>query len=147
MACGLHRLALRSLVFCGVVYYNKSIRIKLGKLHIVLSNGIYVDTLNLMPRIQNQIRSMAAFDNPVFYKNKRLGYSSYYHFGAIYMGKDEDGYIAIPRGHRIWQNGSVQLSHIRKKSRPFIKPKQSVRKKRQRDWYFICLCINVSSRM
>lgn len=87
MACGLHRLALRSLVFCGVVYYNKSIRIKPGKLHIVLSNGIYVDTLNLMPRIQNQIRSMAAFDNPVFYKNKRLGYSSYYHFGAIYMGK------------------------------------------------------------
>ena len=27
-------------------------------------NGVYVDTLNLMPRIQNQIRSLAAFDNP-----------------------------------------------------------------------------------
>ena len=46
-----------------------------GKLHIVLSNGVYIDTLNLMPRIQNQIRSLAAFDNPEFYKNKRLGYS------------------------------------------------------------------------
>ena len=44
-----------------------------GKIHIVLGDGIYVDTLNLMPRLQNQIRSMAAFDNPVFYKNKRLG--------------------------------------------------------------------------
>lgn len=44
-----------------------------GKMHIVLGDGIYVDTLNLMPRLQNQIRSMAAFDNPVFYKNKRLG--------------------------------------------------------------------------
>ena len=32
-----------------------------GKLHMVLSNGVYVDTLNLMPRIQNQIRSLAAF--------------------------------------------------------------------------------------
>ena len=39
------------------------------------ADGIYVDTLNLMPRLQNQVRSMAAFDNPVFYKNKRLGYS------------------------------------------------------------------------
>lgn len=34
-----------------------------GKMHIVLGDGVYVDTLNLMPRLQNQIRSMAAFDN------------------------------------------------------------------------------------
>ncbi len=71
-----------------------------GKMHIVLGDGIYVDTLNLMPRLQNQIRSMAAFDNPIFYKNKRLGYSNYYNFSAIYMGKDIDGYIRIPRGLR-----------------------------------------------
>lgn len=69
-----------------------------GKLHMVLSNGIYIDTLNLMPRIQNQIRSMAAFDNPEFYKNKRLGYSNYYNFSAVYLGKDIDGYIQVPRG-------------------------------------------------
>lgn len=71
-----------------------------GKIHIVLSDGVYIDTLNLMPRIQNQIRSLAAFDNPVFYKNKRLGYSNYYNFSAVYMGKDIDGYIRIPRGLR-----------------------------------------------
>lgn len=71
-----------------------------GKMHIVLADGIYVDTLNLMPRIQNQIRSMAAFDNPVFYKNKRLGFSNYYNFSSVYMGKDVDGYICIPRGLR-----------------------------------------------
>ena len=69
-----------------------------GKMHIVLEDGVYVDILNLMPRLQNQIRSMAAFDNPVFYKNKRLGYSNYYNFSAVYMGKDVDGYICIPRG-------------------------------------------------
>ena len=69
-----------------------------GKMHIVLGDGIYVDALNLMPRLQNQIRSMAAFDNPVFYKNKRLGYSNYYNFSAVYMGKDTEGYICIPRG-------------------------------------------------
>ena len=71
-----------------------------GKMHIVLGDGIYVDTLNLMPRLQNQIRSMAAFDNPVFYKNQRMGYSNYYNFSAVYMGRDTDGYICIPRGLR-----------------------------------------------
>ena len=69
-----------------------------GKLHMVLGNGVYIDTLNLMPRIQNQIRSLAAFDNPEFYKNKRLGYSNYYNFSAVYLGKDVDGYIQVPRG-------------------------------------------------
>ena len=59
-----------------------------GKLHMVLGNGVYIDTLNLMPRIQNQVRSLAAFDNPEFYKNKRLGYSNYYNFSAVYLGKD-----------------------------------------------------------
>ena len=71
-----------------------------GRLHMVLGNGVYIDTLNLMPRIQNQIRSLAAFDNPEFYKNKRLGYSNYYNFSAVYLGKDIDGYIRIPRGLR-----------------------------------------------
>ena len=69
-----------------------------GKLHITLADGVYVDTLNTMPRLQNQIRSLAAFDNPVYYKNKRLGYSNYYNFSSVYMGKDKDGYIVLPRG-------------------------------------------------
>jgi len=69
-----------------------------GKLHIILAEGVYVDTLNLNPRLQNQIRCMATIDNPVFYKNKRLGYSNYYNFSMIYLGMDADGYIKIPRG-------------------------------------------------
>lgn len=71
-----------------------------GRMHLVLSNGIYIDALNLTPRIQNQIRSMAAFDNPEYYKNKRMGYSNYYRFSSIYFGKDMDGYIRLPRGLR-----------------------------------------------
>ena len=70
----------------------------IGNLQIVLGDGVYVDALNLMPRLQNQIRSLAAFDNPVFYKNKMLGYSNYYNFSSVYLGKDVDGYIRIPRG-------------------------------------------------
>lgn len=43
--------------------------------------------------ILSNIRSLAAFDNLEFYKNKRLGYSNYYNFSAVYLGKDIGGYI------------------------------------------------------
>lgn len=96
-----------------------------GKMHMVLGDGVYVDTLNLMPRLQNQIRSMAAFDNPEFYKNKRLGYSNYYNFSAVYMGRDGEGYICLPRGlresliERCAQAGiEYELEDAREKGRP-----------------------------
>ena len=96
-----------------------------GQFHMVLSDGVYIDTLNLMPRIQNQIRSTAAFDNPEFYKNKRLGYSNYYNFSTVYLGKDIDGYIQVPRGlrERILEKCqkagiSVDVSDQREKGRP-----------------------------
>lgn len=44
-----------------------------GKMDITLSNGIYVDSTNLKPAMQNKIRRMAAFSNPVFYKNRAIG--------------------------------------------------------------------------
>ena len=69
-----------------------------GILHIVLSDGIYIDALNLTPRIQNQIRCMATIDNPKYFANQKSGRSNYYQFSTIYLGKDIDGYIRIPRG-------------------------------------------------
>lgn len=69
-----------------------------GKLHIVLADGVYIDALNLKPRIQNQIRCLATIDNPKYYENKRMGFSNYYIFSTIYKGMDIDGYIKIPRG-------------------------------------------------
>ncbi len=77
------------------IFYKEDVN---GKLHITLSDGIYVDVLNVMPRLQNQIRCLAAFDNPEYYKNKRLGYSNYATYSVVYLGKDIDGYIKLPRG-------------------------------------------------
>lgn len=71
-----------------------------GKLMLSLSNLIYVDTSNLKPRIQNRIRKMAAFANPVFYKNQAMGLSNFANGRYIYLGQDEGGYIGIPRGLR-----------------------------------------------
>jgi superfamily II DNA or RNA helicase len=70
-----------------------------GKLSLTLSDGIYVDTMNIQPAVQNQIRRMAAVSNPVFYKNMAMGLSNYDNARWIYMGKEHlSGYIEIPRG-------------------------------------------------
>ncbi len=70
-----------------------------GNLNIILSNGIYVDSLNLKPAIQNKIRRMAAFRNPIYYKNQALGTANFDTGQWIYLGKDYlNGYIQIPRG-------------------------------------------------
>ena len=78
-----------------------------GKLHIILSNGIYVDNTNLKATMQNRIRRMAAISNPVFYKNQAIGTSNYDTARWIYLGKDHlSGYIQIPRGlqDELWEN-------------------------------------------
>lgn len=69
-----------------------------GHLKIVLANQIFVNTENLQPRVQNQIRRLAAFSNPQFFKNKAIGLSNYAQSRFIYLGADENGYICIPRG-------------------------------------------------
>ena len=69
-----------------------------GVMQITLSNGVYVDTVNLQPRIQNQIRRMAAFSNPVFYKNQAMGLSNFENYRYIYLGSDEGRFIKVPRG-------------------------------------------------
>ena len=69
-----------------------------GTINITLADAIYIQATNLKPRIQNQIREMAAFSNPIFYKNQAMGLSNYENSRYIYLGHDENGYICIPRG-------------------------------------------------
>lgn len=69
-----------------------------GKLKIILSNMIYIESENLEPRIQNQIRRLAAFLNPVFFRNNAIGLSNYANSRYMYLGEDDNGYICIPRG-------------------------------------------------
>ncbi len=69
-----------------------------GILKITLADGIYVDTSNLKPRIQNRIREMAAFKNPAFYKKQAMGLSNFSESRYIYLGSDEGRYVKVPRG-------------------------------------------------
>lgn len=47
-----------------------------GVLNITMANRIYIDIENIKPRMQNQIRRLAAFNNPEFYKNQAMGFST-----------------------------------------------------------------------
>lgn len=70
-----------------------------GKMHLTLSNGIYVDSTNIRVALQNKIRRTAAISNPVYYKNQAIGTSNYDTSRWIYLGQDHlSGYIEIPRG-------------------------------------------------
>ena len=69
-----------------------------GTIHLVLDDGVYVDTLNLLPRIQNQIKGLATIDNPQFYDNKKYGRSNYYNLRTISMWSEVNGYIKVPLG-------------------------------------------------
>ena len=67
-------------------------------MQVTLSDGVYVNTVNLQPRIQNQLRRMAAFSNPVFYKKQAMGLSNFENYRYIYLGSDEGGCVKVPRG-------------------------------------------------
>lgn len=69
-----------------------------GIMKITLADAIYIKSDNLKPRIQNRIRELAAFSNPVFYKNQAMDLSNFNQARYIYLGKDINGYIRIPRG-------------------------------------------------
>ena len=65
-----------------------------GTLSITLADGIYVDTLNLKPAMQNRIRRLAAVSNPGFYRNQAIGISNYFAGRWIYLGPVRYQYTA-----------------------------------------------------
>lgn len=67
-------------------------------IQIVLSDRVYVSTEHIAPRLQNQIRRMAAVSNPKYFQNIRMKYSTFNTPRFVYLGEDTEGYIAIPRG-------------------------------------------------
>lgn len=67
-----------------------------GNLKIVLANQIFIEKENVKSRMQNQIRRMAAYSNPEFYKNQAMGFSTQGMTRIVYCGSDTADYICIP---------------------------------------------------
>lgn len=83
-----------------------------GKMKIILSDGIYVEKHNLRPRLQNAIRRIAAYSNPKFWDNLRLGVSTKETPRIIYCDYDIDDYIVIPRGCSDNFKAQLEMSRI-----------------------------------
>lgn len=63
-----------------------------------LLTRLYIETANLKPRLQNQLRRLAAIQNPLFYRNRAMGLSNYSNARYLYLGEDDGGFLCIPRG-------------------------------------------------
>lgn len=96
-----------------------------GDLKIVLANQIFIEKENMKSRMQNQIRRMAAYSNPEFYKNQAMGFSTQGMSRIVYCGSDTEDYICIPRGceeklvERLQDSGiHYELQDLRYKGKP-----------------------------
>ena len=70
-----------------------------GNLFIQLSDGISICSVNVSPSLMNKIRRMAAFQNPVYFKNRAIGFNNFSIARWIYLGEEEENdFLKIPRG-------------------------------------------------
>jgi len=68
------------------------------KLEIVIANRIYIRTESVPSVLLNQIKRLAAFQNPEFYKRQNMRLSTFLTPRIISCSEILDGYISIPRG-------------------------------------------------
>lgn len=64
----------------------------------VLGNRIYIKTAQGPSVLYNQLKHLAAFQNPEFYKKQRMRFSTHATPRVICCAEIVDGYLALPRG-------------------------------------------------
>ena len=71
-----------------------------AEVEVVLANGIYIRKDQLAARLQNQIRRLALYRNPEYFKAKHRNneLSNLKNPYFVYCGKDIEQYINLPRG-------------------------------------------------
>lgn len=83
-----------------------------GMLEITLANQFFINVENIKPRMQNQLRRMAAFSNPEFYKKQAMGFAVRGIPRIISCSTDIDHYICLPRGCGEKLIGTLKESDI-----------------------------------
>ncbi|MGB5518782.1 MAG: DEAD/DEAH box helicase family protein [Gammaproteobacteria bacterium] len=69
-----------------------------NKVHAVLAQRLFVDKTNLPSPLLNQIKRLAAFQNPEFYKKQSMRLSTALTPRVISCSEEFSGHIALPRG-------------------------------------------------
>lgn len=65
---------------------------------VVVANRIYIDTNGVPSILLNQLKQLAAFQNPEFYKRQNMRFSTFATPRIICCAEILDGYLALPRG-------------------------------------------------
>jgi superfamily II DNA or RNA helicase len=84
-------------------------------INAVLGNRIYIKTGQVPSVLYNQLKHLAAFQNPDFYKKQRMRFSTHATPRVICCAEIVDGYLALPRGcledaHALLKEYDVKLS-------------------------------------
>jgi len=68
------------------------------EINIVLANKIYIDISNLPDKMIAQLKRLASFSNPVFFKQQAMRFSTNGIPRFICLATIEKGYLCLPRG-------------------------------------------------
>ena len=83
------------------------------EVHAVLAQRLFVTKAHLPPALLNQIKRLAAFQNPEFYKKQRMRLSTAGTPRVIACAEEFAEHIAIPRGCREELDGLLRQHHVR----------------------------------
>jgi superfamily II DNA or RNA helicase len=78
--------------------YKSAIKDLPEKIELVVANRIYIKTEGLSSVLLNQIKQLAAFQNPEFYKRQNMRLSTFLTPRVISCSEILDDYLSIPRG-------------------------------------------------
>jgi superfamily II DNA or RNA helicase/predicted MPP superfamily phosphohydrolase len=69
-----------------------------SRVEIVIANRVYIKTESVPSLLLNQLKRLAAFQNPEFYKRQNMRFSTHATPRVICCAEIVDGYLSLPRG-------------------------------------------------
>jgi len=69
-----------------------------ARLEAVLANRVYIKTDGVPSALLNQLKHLAAFQNPEFYKKQKMHFSTHATPRVICCAEMSEGYLSLPRG-------------------------------------------------
>jgi hypothetical protein len=78
--------------------FNVNINDLPASIEVVLSNRVYVKTENIPSALVNQLKHLAAFHNPEFYKKQKMRFSTHATPRIICCAELDAGWLSMPRG-------------------------------------------------
>ena len=82
----------------GKKRFKTNIADRLLQVELVVANRVYIKTESVPSVLLNQLKRLAAFQNPEFYKRQNMRFSTHATPRVICCAEIVDGYLSLPRG-------------------------------------------------